>query len=231
MPNKLRLTHSLGLNATILVSIYKSYCWVKYNHGLFSCTKRGQNWQILNRQPTPSCPRGYWMPPFQLNADRTNIPWTCSNSDVEVKSTDIFILWNFFVILYLMLDLARDVENFSGLSQITYSLSVHCIVRGKKWKRFTLSYCISQLKSFTTYWMSWPKMIKSGRFLFLIQYLQSSFGLFNILRNILGSTHGLAHSCLGSKLGKDLTITTCFGNKLAPLRLHSRSTYLQGEFF
>ena len=34
-----------------------------YLRGHFLCTKRGQKWQILDHLPTPSCPRGYWMPP------------------------------------------------------------------------------------------------------------------------------------------------------------------------
>ena len=35
-----------------------------YLRGHFLCTKRGQKWQILDHLPTPSCPRGYWMPPY-----------------------------------------------------------------------------------------------------------------------------------------------------------------------
>ena len=38
-----------------------------YPRGHFLCTKRGQKWQLLDLLPTPSCPRGCWMPP-KLNS-------------------------------------------------------------------------------------------------------------------------------------------------------------------
>ena len=47
-----------------------------YLCGYFLCTKHGQIWQILDHLSTPSCPRGYWMPPGLLKNHLRMFIWT-----------------------------------------------------------------------------------------------------------------------------------------------------------
>ena len=88
---------------------------VFFNHpptpcGHFLCTKRGQKWQILDHLPTPSCPRGYWMPPLvkKICSKMAALDIFFSKRSkiwhqfviAKPAATPIFWEWNFFQIHY-----------------------------------------------------------------------------------------------------------------------------------